>query len=198
MFKRLIITLSCLPLAACSALLSKKQVDAPQLFIAPKQAVTLPTPQQLGLNIKATQLLSARYRINGQSQSKTAQVELEANPQRIVMVALAPWGGSLFSLRYDGRQIHSSSLPMPNASLGVKHVLLDFVLTYASPTVIQTMLKGTNVHARFAPHLREFVLKGQPIVTIRYQYRNPWQGQIVLNNRWLHYTITIQTLSQQA
>jgi len=155
------------------------------------QTLTLPSPAALNLHQTATQLLSAQYK----QQHYTTQVQVETSPQRIILVALSGWGGQVFSINYDGHSIHSNSLPMKNGAIGIHQVLSDFVITYAPATVINHMFAGTPLQLKTTPNQRQVIAHGQPILVINYQYPNPWQGQVTLNNLALHYTMTITTVA---
>jgi len=161
------------------------------ITIDQQQTFTLPTPADLNMQLTATQLLSAQY---GQKHY-TTQIQVEATPQHLVLVALSGWGGQVFAIDYDGKQIHSSSLPMKNSNLGINHALTDFIFTYASPQVINAMLQGSTFTLKASPLQRQILQHGKPIIQINYQNTNPWQGQVTLHNLTLHYTVTITTVS---
>ena len=177
-------------LAACVSMQPNPNMT-PTVTVGEQQAITLPTPLALHMQLTATQSLSAQY---GQKQY-TTQVEVEATKQRLVLVALSGWGGQVFSIDYDGKQIHSSSLPMKNSQVGIHHVLTDFIFTYASDDVINTMLQGTSMTLETTTKQRQILQHGKPIIQIDYQYTNPWQGQVTLHNLALHYTVTLTTVS---
>lgn len=188
---RLLLLCVLLPwLTACVTMHANPNIT-PTINIGDQQPITLPTPAELHMQLTATQLLSAQY---GQKQY-TTQVQVEATPQHLVLVALSGWGGQVFAIDYDGKQIHNSSLPMKNSQAGIHHVLTDFIFTYASPDVINTMLQGTSLTLNTTPKQRQILQQGKPIIQIDYQYTNPWQGQVTLKNLALHYTVTITTVS---
>ncbi len=188
-----LITLAVL-LSGCATLFRNKAVDIPKIEIAKNQWIKLPTPRQLDLNRTATQILTAEYQIKDKIQTYTSQVQVETTPEKLVLVAIAGWGGEIFSIDYDGTKIKTSSLPMPNAALGITHVLSDFIFTYASSDLLKVILKPTKIRLTIKNRERILTLDNKPIMKIHYQYKNPWKGKVTLRNLALHYTIKITTL----
>ncbi len=194
MKKLFICLLSFLLLSGCTTLFRSNAVESPKVEILKGQWVTLPKPSQLGFNVNATQILTAQYKIKGKIKSHTSQVQIEKTPSKLVMVAVAGWGGEIFSIDYNGITIKTSSLPMPNASIGIQHVLTDFIFTYASANELKKMLTSTQIKLISKNRQRIFMLNNKPIIKINYQSKNPWKGEVVLHNLKLQYKITIQTI----
>lgn len=176
-------------------ILHTKSTATTRLEIMPHQWVALPTPAQLPFNIKATQILTAKYIIKNKTSVYSSQVQIEKTPDRLVLVAIAGWGGEIFSINYDGSSIKSSSLPMPNSNIGIKQTLTDFILTYAPQNLLRTMLKTTDIKLIIKPRQRIFTIQNIPITKIDYATDNPWKGDIVLQNFKYHYTIKISTVA---
>ena len=84
---------------------------------------------------------------------------------------------------------------MPHANMGVKHVLTDFILTYASDDLLRSLLSSTKIKLIATKYQRIFLLHNKPIIKINYKTINPWAGPIVLQNLNLHYTIKIKTVT---
>lgn len=135
--------------------------------------------------------LSATYK----KESYTSQVQVELSSKHIILVALGGWGGEVFSIDYDGQTIQSSSLPMPNADMGVKHTLTDFIFTYASPERLRYILAPTDIHLSVQDKKRIFSIDGKPVMEIDYESADPWKGKVVIHNIKLGYTINISTVS---
>jgi len=127
-FKNIMVILIVSLLLSSCALFQTRSMNTPEVQVFKTQSLILPTPAKLALNFNVTQILSSEYVIKDKKESYIAQVEVEASPQKIVIVAAAGWGGSIFSLVYDGSKIDSSSLPMPHADMGVKQSLVDLFL----------------------------------------------------------------------
>jgi hypothetical protein len=177
-------------LSGC-ALFRTHSEASPRIEVLPNQWVQLPTPAELGLHLNATQILSATYK----KESYTSQVQVELSSKHIILVALGGWGGEVFSIDYDGQTIQSSSLPMPNADMGVKHTLTDFIFTYASPERLRYILAPTDIHLSVQDKKRIFSIDGKPVMEIDYESADPWKGKVVIHNIKLGYTINISTVS---
>lgn len=98
---------------------------------------------------------------------------IEANSKHIVMVALSAWGGSLFKLDYNGKDIQSSSLPMPNQNIGVKQSLTEFIISQAPIDVVKEMFTNTSISLSAKANERILISKdSKKILTIKYSDNN--------------------------
>lgn len=183
-------------LTSCTALFRSQSVENPKVEVIKGQWITLPKPSELNFNVTATQILTAQYKIKNKIKSYTSQVQVEKTSSKLVLVAVAGWGGEIFSIDYNGVTIKTSSLPMPNAALGIQHILTDFIFTYASKKELDKILSSTSIKLINKSRERLFVLNGKTIIKIDYQNDDPWKGQVVLQNLKLHYTIIIKTVFQ--
>ncbi|WP_119329008.1 DUF3261 domain-containing protein [Cysteiniphilum halobium] len=195
-FRNILILGLCSILLSSCALLQTHVVNTPEVEVFKSQNLRLPTPNKLDLHFNVTQILSSEYTIKGKKESYIAQVEVEASKQKIVIVAAAGWGGSIFSLVYDGVSIDSSSLPMPHADMGVKQSLVDFIFTYAPTKVIKEILQTTNIKIQVQKNLRQFYLNGQLVMQINYQNQQDLYADVTLENFVYHYQIVIKTLKR--
>ncbi len=189
----LLISVMVFNLSGCM-FLKKQQVETPRVTVSEGQTIELPTPEQLNLNLTATQIVSAGYVIKGETKNYTSEVHVLVTPEKIVMLAVSGWGGQLFSVTYTGHTITSSSLPMPNANMGVEHTLTDFIFTYATPELLSSVLSSTRIKLVLKPNQRIFLIDNQPMMQIDYQNSDPWQGKVVVHNYELNYTVTIETI----
>ncbi len=189
----LMLLIGCVLLSSC-ALLQTHAINTPEVEVFKTQKLKLPIPTELDLNFDVTQILSSQYTIKGKKESYVAQVEVEASKQKIVIVAAAGWGGSIFSLVYDGASIDSSSLPMPHADMGVKQSLVDFIFTYAPTKVIHEMLQTTDITMQSHKNQRQFYLNGQLVMQINYKDQQDLYADVQLENFVYHYQIAIKTL----
>ncbi len=193
----LLLLFDILLLPGCTTFFRSKSIKSPKVEITKGQWIQLPNPAQLGFNLTATQVLTAQYETKDKTKSYASQVQVEKTPTKLILVAIAGWGGEIFSIDYDGKTIKTSSLPMPHASIGIQHVLTDFIFTYASDNLIKTLLKSTDIKLKLKKQQRIFMLHNTPIIKITYQNKNPWKGTVVLHNLKLHYNITISTIVLQ-
>lgn len=188
--------LVCVSLSGC-ALFQKQQSTQPKIAFLADVEITLPPPNALNQNMQLSQIVSATYHINGEASNFTAQVEVVVNPQQIMMIAVSGWGGSLFKVDYNGTTIESSSLPMPNANMGVNQTLSEFIISYAPPSVLTSMFANTDIQVEIKPRQRCLYQHGDKIMCVDYSTDQPWLGQVVVHNYHYDYTVKVDTLSYQ-
>lgn len=179
-------------LAGCVSM-QHNLATAKGLPIAPGVVMPLPKLSTLDLHLTASQLLTAHYG----KKAITSQVQVEINSHKLVMVAFGGWGGEVFSINYNGKQIKSSHLPMPHAAVGVQSVLRDFLLTYTPLGKLQKLLQSQDITVVQTGRVRKLQVAGKTIIKIVYAHANPWQGSVRLYNYLRHYKINITTLSMQ-
>ena len=138
--------------------------------------------------------MTAEYIIKGKKSVYTSQVQVEKTPEHLVLVALAGWGGEVFSINYDGNSIKTNSMPIPNVGVGIDHTLTDFILTYGDASLLKQMLKKTSIDLVDGPRKRVFLFQGDPIIKINYQHDDPWQGNVTIENLKYKYKINISTI----
>jgi hypothetical protein len=189
----LVLLLAMVVLTGCAVFRKQQVMSLQRLELVKGQWVYLPTPAQLNFNHQSSGILNATYN----KKSFTAEVHVEASKHRLVIVALGGWGGEIFSINYDGKHIKTSSLPMPNKSMGVLHTLADFILTHARPKLIRSMLKSTNISLLVKNNERIFMQNGKPIIIIHYENKNTWRGRITIDNLAMHYHIVVTTLESK-
>ena len=188
--KKLFLLFVVICLSGCARLESTHS-QTPQVYFTKKIMVRLPSPAALNFNLSATQILTAY----AMKKTYVTQVALEMTAQHIILVALGAWGGQLFSIDYNGKQIKSQSLPIQHGAIGVQQTLLDVILVYAPIPVLKNMLYGKHIQLIVKPSARIFTLHGHRMIEIQYQKNNPWLGKISVKNFAEHYVIHIKTIS---
>ncbi|API87447.1 DUF3261 domain-containing protein [Francisella uliginis] len=180
-------------LSSCSLFQTKQKIDV-KVAITPNNTVTLPQPDQLGLNKTISQIVSATYYDkNGKQKNLTSNMVIEVNSKHIVMIALSGWGSSLFKLDYDGSSIQSSSLPMPNKNIGVKQSLIEFIISQAPINVVQKMFANTDITVSEQANQRAIMTtNGKKILVIKYSNNSK---KISIHNYHYNYTINITNLN---
>ncbi|ASG68895.1 hypothetical protein fh0823_20240 [Francisella halioticida] len=190
MNNKFLVIIICFLLYNCSFLQSKKQINN-QINITPEVAAVLPQPRQLKLNTTISQIVSATYIDNGKKTHFTTRVIVKVNSKSITMIALSAWGGSLFKLSYNGKNIKSSSLPMPNKDIGVKQSLIEFIISQAPIDVVNKMFLNSGASVKETQNQRIITdSTGNKILDIQYSGKN-----IFIHNYYNDYTIKIVTLS---
>ena len=178
-----------------ASLFKVKESTQPEVELFKGVKIYLPTPEALNFNVNQQQILSATYLVDAKEKSYTSEVYVQTNPKQIILVAASGWGGSIFSINYNGKTIESSSLPMPNAQMGITHTLTDFILTYASDDILNKTFENTPVKIIYKPQKRIFLLNNKEAMEITYSDQNRWKGDVILNNYIYHYQIKIKNIN---
>ncbi len=189
-------------LAACSNSSAPQnsasaQLQSARVEVSPKIWVNLPTPSQLGYTLTASQLVSVQYQ-HGEHQLPT---QLQVKQQRLDLAGFSSWGARILSLSYQGNNIESQimtglsdTLPKP------EQVLFYLMITLWPQDAWQDNLAAIDWQLIDSPDglSRELIDdSGSSIANIRYQNRDPLQGDISFTHNQLDFTIQIKTLQYQ-
>ena len=157
----------------------------------PGVLITLPEPQQLNMDEKLSQIVSATYNADGKESHFSTQIEVVVESKHIMMIALSGWGGSLFKLDYDGSHIQSSSLPMPNQNIGVKQSLTEFIISNAPLGVVKEMFANTGLHIQEKDNERLVLDKdNNKVMTVLYSK----DGDKLIHNYHYNYIVKVHDL----
>ncbi len=178
-------------MSSCS-LLKKPHSDVLKAQIAPHVFVPLLKPAQLHESINVSQLITVDR--PGQKQKKLL-VQLQVDPQHVVLAGFSAWGARLLSVEYSGTKIKtyvifglSEQLPKP------KQVLFNMMLAIWPVAAWQAPLQkiGWKIQEK---HLQRLLLdeNNHVVVKIVYQKTPYLKGDILFENIPLHYKIKIET-----
>lgn len=121
--------LLCMLFSACAT----QQQTATSVQIADGITMPLLLPTQ---SASLTQKITGTYR----GGTHTLIMQVEASPQQIVMVGLAPTGTQLFNVTFDGTQVSSWKSPLFNAPFDARYILADFELAALPLPALQAAL----------------------------------------------------------
>ncbi len=186
-----------LGLVGCSL---QPQDAGTQVEIAPDVWVGLPQPQQLRQELIASQLISATWQDEqGTSQSQQLPVQLQISNNRIVLAGFSSWGTRILSLDYDGESINTQVLSgLENTLPKPEQVLFNLMITLWPRNAWEAPLN--QVRWSIIDENNKRIIKmpsGETVIEITYLGDSPLNGNIQFENKQLHYSITIQTLSHQ-
>jgi hypothetical protein len=197
MKNKLLALIFIIPFISSCAMFQTYTTDGVSVDIVPNTTVTLPSPKELNINKNLSQIVSAKYIVNGKESYFTTHVIATANNKHIIIIALSGWGGTLFKLDYDGSNIISSSLPMPNKNTGVKQSLIEFILSNAPNKVLTKMFEDTNLHIKFENNKR--ILEDEnntKIIEIDYSKSKNLNDVITIHNYHYNYTVKVTNLDK--
>lgn len=154
--------------------------------------VVLPSPADFAETINVSQLISAQW---GKQAQQKLLVQLQVDPQRVVLAGFSAWGAKLLSLDYSGNEINtyvlsgfSDVLPKP------EQILFNVMLSIWPIQAWQKPL--TKIGWKLQQQgLQRLLLddQGKVIVHINYQQQPYLDGTITFKHLGLNYTIIIET-----
>lgn len=181
--------LLCALMSACS--MQKNNLPV-QVKVSDTLFVTLPTPEMLGHSLNVSQLITAQW---AQTKQQKLQMQLQVDPQRVVLVGFSAWGAPVLKLTYTGEQIQTSvmagledKLPKP------EQVLLNLMLSIWPVRAWQKPLDQIGWKLTEHGLLRKLIdQKGNIVAEVSYQTRPAIDGLIQFKHHQLNYIITIET-----
>ncbi len=195
MKNKLLVLIFIIPFISSCAMFKTDTTDGVRVDILTNTTITLPSPENLHINKNLSQIVSATYTIKGKESHFTTHVIATANNKHIIIIALSGWGGTLFKLDYNGSNITSSSLPMPNKNMGIKQSLIEFILSNASSKTLINMFEDTNLHIKFEKDKR--ILKDEnntKVIEIDYSKDKNLNQVAMIHNYYYNYTVKVTDL----
>ncbi|MGR5126591.1 DUF3261 domain-containing protein [Photobacterium swingsii] len=196
-------------LSGCSSQPQQQQTNL--IEIAPNVSVTIPTPEDLGYRLTASQLIGAQWGAPAeQKQQQQLPVQLEVDPNKVALAGFSSWGARILTLSYQNQMIEASVLTgLETALPKPEQVLFNLMITLWPIESWQPHLAQIGWRLTESKQQRQlFDATGELVADIHYSTSSIagvktsayLDGLITFNNRQLGYTITIKTLNhtQQA
>jgi hypothetical protein len=163
-----------------------------QVEVAKAVFVSLPKPAELQETLNVSQLISAQW---GENKQQKLLVQLQADPQRVVLAGFSAWGARVLSLSYSGAEIQTyllsglaDTLPKP------EQVLFNVMLSIWPVQAWEKQFSSIGWTLTESGLKRKLIDdKGQLIIEVAYQTKPYIDGTIVFKHHTLDYTITIET-----
>lgn len=176
-------------LSGCSQLASSQRGS---IWLSRDLQLRLPDPSALGQPLSASQLVSGQY----QDQDFSSQFQVELSEQKLVLLALAPWGPPLFSATLTPDNLTTSQSRVANVA--VKYMLADFLITYLPYDALRQSLLGRGLNIVETSARREIWLNKKLIIAVDYSAttaeQSRWQSDIQYHHYLRDYQLTIKTL----
>lgn len=166
------------------------QQDVRRIEIANTVFLTLPEAEELTGSFDATQLLVAVY----DERSYSFEVQLELRPGIITIAAVNLWGGTLFSITYDGIALRTQGL-IDLQSVNSEYLLADVLLTFWDPKWVSARLQGAVLEVSQTGGSRTVFRQGEPVIEISYEAADPWAGRTHFTHVERGYVLDIRTVS---
>ena len=176
--RRVFALISCLCLAACAS----PQPATDQVVIAPGITLHLPQPADLGRQVDAVQLVTARYG----NESFVFEARLSVERNRLRLVGSDAMGRRAMNVTWaDGRMDVERAGWLPE-TLRPENILADIVLLYWPEDVVRNSLSGADLHE--TPTGRNV----GNVITVSWQ-GDPWSGIARLRNNAWDYDLEIRS-----
>ncbi len=183
-----VITLLCALMSyGCSTGFVKSNVE--RVEIANAVYLTLPRPEEITQSFDATQLLVADY----EERSYSFQAQLEVRPGKITIVAITMWGGTLFSISYDGSTLRTQGM-VDQHGVNAEYLLADVLLTIWDPKWVSSRLQGAALEVSESRDSRTVSRDGEPVIEISYETPDARIGRAQFKHVERGYVLDIRTV----
>ncbi|MCJ7557925.1 MAG: DUF3261 domain-containing protein [Gammaproteobacteria bacterium] len=163
-----------------------------------QETIGTPAPTAWQLSLKpplpgtgGTRRISQLVTITHAGDSATIPFYIELSAESLVMTAIASWGGPLFSVRYDGKQVSVVPPQVEIPGLEPEYILADFILTYWPLSALVPALNEQGITVREDTLLRSVESRDRTLIEIRYSQEQRWQSAVSLFQKELNYQISI-------
>ncbi len=199
LFKFFLVLALVLISSACSTMSTSTQSpSSPKVEINPDVFITLPTPEQLGYSVTASQLITASWPSDDKSTNtqQTLPVHLEVSNDHLVLAGFSSWGTRILSLTYQNENIETSVLTGLEGSLPEpEQILFNLMITLWPLKAWEGPLNQVEWRISEEEKSRTiFDKNGDTVIHIEYQPSAPLSGLIQFTHQQLGYSISIQTL----
>ena len=183
-----VVTMLCALMSyGCSTVDIRPNVE--RIEIADAVYLTLPKTEEITDSLDATQLLVVDF----EEQSYSFQAQLEVRPGRITIAAIPMWGGTLFSVTYDGSALRTQGM-IDTRGVDVGFLLADVLLTFWDAAWVTTRLQGAVLEVSENNGRRTVSRDGEPVIEISYELANRWAGRTHFKHRERGYELNIKTV----
>ncbi len=170
----------------CSTVDVRTNVE--RVEIANSVYLTLPRAEELTRSFDATQLLVADYG----EKSYSFQAQLEVRPGKITIAAIPLWGGTLFSVTYDGSVLRTQGM-IDTHGINAEYLLADVLLMTWDPEWVNARLQGGVLKVSKSNDSRTVSRDGEPVIEISYEMPDAWTGRTHFKHIERGYVLDIRT-----
>lgn len=181
--RRVLSSITLLVLAACA---SPPPPALDQVPLAPGVTLALPAPAELGRNMDAAQLVTARHG----DDIFVFEGRLSVTADSLTLVGTDPMGRRAMTLRWNGATLEVERAPWLPDSVHPQNILADIVLLYWPEASLRRHLSGAEImQDGQGRHIRRH---DADVIAIRYQ-GEPWSGVAQLSNLAWKYDIEVRS-----
>nr|WP_238787925.1 DUF3261 domain-containing protein [Vibrio navarrensis] len=167
--------------------------------ITPEVKVTLPSPNELGQHISATQLITATWQTEQGQQTQQLPVQLQVDAHKVVLAGFSSWGTRLLSLTYQDGEIETQVLSgLENTLPQPEQVLFNLMITLWPQQAWEAPLNQVKWRLIDSTNQRTIIdNNGKETLRIEYENGRGFDGTVHFYSVQNHYSITIETLNYQ-
>ncbi len=162
------------------------RTDHERIAIATDAYLVMPGPGDLTGSFNAAQAIVAEY----EDDTYSFEAYIEARPGSITIIGLNAIGTSIFSIRYDGREMIAAGTS-ETRTVNAEYVLADVLLTHWDIDWLNARLSGASISV--AGNERVVTTAGEPAIRIEFSTTDPWGGTATLTHLERKYVLTITT-----
>ncbi len=161
--------------------------------------IALPSPAALGMDVTASQLITARWQGSEKEQNQQLPVQLQVSEDQVILAGFSAWGTRLLSLTYRQTGIETQvlngleqTLPQP------EQVLFNLMLSLWPKHAWEAALEDVSWSMIDDSHQRQVFDQNNDLVfLIQYENGRGFDGNIRFESVRNDYQIEIQTLNHQ-
>jgi hypothetical protein len=183
---RVVVLLCGLMSYGCSTVVVQSNVE--RVEIAKNVYLSLPKAEEITRSFDATQLLVADY----EEQSYSFQAQLEVRPGKITIAAITMWGGTLFSITYDGSTLRAQGM-IDEHGVNAEYMLADILLMTWEPEWVNARLQGAVLDISRSNDSRTVSRDGEPVIEIFYDMPDGRTGRTHFKHLERGYALDIRT-----
>lgn len=183
---RVVVLLCGLMSYGCSTVVVQSNVE--RVEIAKNVYLSLPKAEEITRSFDATQLLVADY----EEQSYSFQAQLEVRPGNITIAAITMWGGTLFSITYDGSTLRAQGM-INEHGVNAEYMLADILLMTWEPEWVNARLQGAVLDISRSSDSRTVCRDGEPVIEISYDMPDGRTGRTHFKHLERGYVLDIRT-----
>jgi hypothetical protein len=169
----------------------QKSTPGRSVNIGGEATLTLPEAKEILPDIQLVQVLTIKHK----DKTHSSQVVLTSKENKLMVVALLPFGGEVFRIEYADGSITSKALPMVAADFDLRFALADIIMVYAKATDLKKWVSA-GVEIVDSELTRDISYKAQPLIHIQYDKADKFGATIDYSHLTRNYQIHIVPLSQ--
>jgi hypothetical protein len=180
---------SMLLLSGCAHV--QKQTPGRTVNIGGEALLNLPEAKEILPDIQLVQVLTIKHK----EKTHSSQVVLTSKDNKLMIVALLPFGGEVFRIEYANGTISSKALPMVATDFDLRFALADIILVYAKTADLNKWV-SPGIEIVDKDLTREIFNKSQPLIRIQYDKADKFAATIDYQHLTRNYQIHISPISQ--